>query len=135
MDGAALLGVAAGLRSMTPVAVLAAHDRLGGSSAARGALIAAGAGELVVDKLPGVPPRTAPPVLGGRIAVGAFLGARVAGPPGAAVGAAAAAAGAIGATRLRAALGRSLPLPDPLLGVVEDALAIGVAIVATRATA
>lgn len=129
---AAVLGVATGLRSMTPIAVLAARNRLGGSPAGRAALIAAGGGELLADKLPGVPPRTAPPVLGGRIAAGAFVGARVAGPLGAATGAVAAAAGAVGATRLRAAIGRSTALPDPLLGAVEDVLAVGAAVAATR---
>ncbi|MFZ0089518.1 MAG: hypothetical protein WAL63_08430, partial [Solirubrobacteraceae bacterium] len=51
-------------------------------------------------------------------------------------GAGAAAAGALATTyaseRLRAGVGTRVGLPDPVLGVIEDAVALGVALAATR---
>jgi uncharacterized membrane protein len=41
-------------------------------------------------------------------------------------------AGTFGAYRARAALGEATKVPDPLLGVAEDALAVAVAALATR---
>ena len=90
---AALLGAATGMRTCSGVGALALRRRLGGPRV-RLAIIASAAGELVIDKLPGVPPRIQPPQLAGRVGVGAFAGHRVAGPPGAAAGAAAALASA-----------------------------------------
>ena len=57
---AALLGVATGLRTFSGVGALALHGRLGGRRV-RPAIVAAAAGELAPDKLPGVPARTQPP--------------------------------------------------------------------------
>src|SRR5829696_3110482 len=86
---AALLGAATGMRTCSGIGALALRRRLG-SPRVRVAIIAATAGELVIDKLPGVPPRLQPPQLAGRMGTGAFAGHRVAGAPGAAAGAAAA---------------------------------------------
>ncbi len=54
------IGAVSGLRSMTGPALT--RIRAGGAPALVLPLLALG--ELVVDKLPGVPPRTAPPALG-----------------------------------------------------------------------
>ena len=66
----ALLGAAAGGRSMTPIAALTAGSR----GPVRLAASAAALGELVVDKLPGTPSRVSPAPLGGRLVLGALAG-------------------------------------------------------------
>jgi uncharacterized membrane protein len=85
-------------------------------------------GELVLDKQPKTPARTAPPSFGARIVLGAFSGAVIGtawGYPWSALG-----AGAIGAVlgtlggyqaraRLAAAHGRDLPI-----ALLEDAVAV-----------
>jgi uncharacterized membrane protein len=87
--------------------------------------LAAG-GEALADKLPAMPPRTSPLPLAGRGGLAAVAGAAVAqrhGQPAltpALAAAAAAVAGAVAATRLRAAVGARLPVPDALLGLAED---------------
>lgn len=128
---AALLGTAAGLRSATPFGVLALRGRLGGGGLRTAALTAA-AGELVADKLPVTPSRTSPPALGGRLASGAAAGGLLGGAAGAALGGACAVFGAVAGERTRATLGMRTGLPDPLVAVVEDALAVGLAVAATR---
>src|SRR6185436_15845106 len=71
---------ASGARTFSSPAALALHGRLGGGPLGRGALVAAGVGELVIDKLPGTPPRVQPPALAGRVASGAISGHCVADP-------------------------------------------------------
>jgi uncharacterized membrane protein len=66
---ASLLGASSGLRTFSGPAALALHGRLG-RGRARVAVIAAGAGELAFDKLPGAPARTEVPGLGGRLTTG-----------------------------------------------------------------
>jgi uncharacterized membrane protein len=132
LAGAALLGAADGMRTFAGPAALAARGRLLRGSPARFAVLAAAAGELVGDKTPMVPPRTSPPALVGRSASGAFTGHALAGAPGAAVGALAAAGSTFGAYRARKALGELTGLPDPVLGVAEDGLAFAAAALATR---
>jgi uncharacterized membrane protein len=129
---AAVLGAVVGLRSMTPFAVLALHDRLPGPPALRWLAIAGGAGELVGDKLPGTPPRTAPPALAGRLACGALVGAIVAGPIGAAAATVTAGLASFAGQRVRSALGTATGLPDPVIAVGEDALAVGLAVATVR---
>ena len=153
---AAALGWAAGMRSATPVAVLSrtlagSKPRIPqlarrrrqpaqvlASDRATTLLPLAAAGELVVDKLPVAPPRTSPPALAGRIASGALLGAAVAAArrsnpivP-ALVGAASAAASSFAMMELRSRAGEQFGLPDPAVAAVEDALAIGISVVAAR---
>ncbi|MDO8214163.1 hypothetical protein [Conexibacter sp. CPCC 206217] len=129
---AAVLGVTAGLRSMTPLAALALRGRVPGPPALKWVLLAAAAGELVGDKLPMTPARTSPPALGGRLASGAIAGALVAGPAGAAVGALAAGLGAYAGQYGRAALSGKTGWPDPVIAIGEDKLALGLAYVGTR---
>ena len=89
------------------------------------------AGELVVDKLPGIPPRTYPPALAMRLASGGLVGAAAAGVNrkrllgGALLGALAATAGAYGGFALRTWARSRYNLPDTLVGAVEDTLAVG----------
>lgn len=148
---AALLGFVAGLRSQLPHALLALAANRGvfaaGAPAPLGllrsrrtlaALGLAAAGELVVDKLPGTPSRTRPGPLGGRIAIGALVGAAVAQeagatvPAGAVLGAAGAAAGSFAGAAYRRVAAEATGLPDPVLALAEDATAVGLAAVALR---
>ncbi len=88
-------------------------------------------GELVGDKLPMTPNRTALLPLGGRAASGGLCGAAIfaAEDQPAAIGAAVGAAAAIASTFLTYTLRRSLvkatKLPDPVVAVTEDALMLG----------
>ncbi len=90
------------------------------------------AGELVGDKLPKTPSRLAPgPLLGRAVsggAVGYVLCRRAGQSPwlGTALGAGAAVLGAYGGYHARKALGETLHLPDAVVAVGEDALAIAV---------
>jgi uncharacterized membrane protein len=130
---AALLGAAAGLRTFTPVATLAARGRLRADANLRTATIIAAAGELIADKLPWTPARTAQLPSLGRIGSGAFCGWTLAGKRGALAGAAAAAASTqVGFRVRRAAAERTSKLHAALL---EDAVAIGVANLAAVMTA
>jgi len=89
------------------------------------------AGELASDKLPGIPDRTSAPPLLGRAMAGAVVGAIAAGrdrqPVGAAVGAGAAVAATFAGWFLRRELGRLTPVPDAVVALAEDALAVGLA--------
>ncbi|OBG79128.1 DUF4126 domain-containing protein [Mycobacterium sp. E2462] len=145
---ALLIGVVAGLRSLTAPAVVAWAAFLGwidlhGTWASWFANIITvvvvtilAVGELVMDKLPKTPARTVPPVFGARIVMGALAGAALGAWPHwtfTALG-----AGVIGAVlgtlggyqarkRLATVAGRDLPI-----ALLEDAVAIlgGFAIVA-----
>jgi uncharacterized membrane protein len=129
---AVLLGAAAGLRTFTPAATLAARGRLSLDANLRNTIVIAAAGELITDKLPWTPARTATLPSLGRIGSGAFCGWTVAGRRGALAGAAAAAASTqIGFRVRRAAAKRTSKLRAALL---EDAVAIGVANLATVVT-
>jgi uncharacterized membrane protein len=89
--------------------------------------------ELVVDKLPKTPSRTAPPGLIARIVTGGLTGACVAstGGPldkaalGALVGAAGGIVGCFGGYQARSRLVKSLGIPDIYVALVEDLIAIG----------
>ena len=93
-----------------------------------GLLALGAAGEAVADKMPGAPDRTAPFVLAGRIAMGALVGAAVAGRRhdglvGAAlVGAASAVASSHAMLAVRKAAAECLGALSA--GVAEDALAV-----------
>jgi uncharacterized membrane protein len=137
-----LIGVASGLRSQiglatvivgTPGATLPPALR---HRAVRPAVVALALGELVVDKLPTTPPRTAPLGLLGRVvtsALAAWLLAPGAGRPAvlrAATAATAAVGAAYGGLAARTALARRVP---PLAAaLIEDAVAANLAITALR---
>ena len=147
------LGLAAGLRSMTPPAVVAWAAHLGWleldgtplafltSPVARYLLLAALVGELVADKLPFTPSRTQPGSFVWRILSGALSGAAlVAGAEaslvaGAVLGGLGAVAGTLGGYRARTGRVRALRVPDYTIALGEDLVAVGGAILITAAAA
>ena len=98
------------------------------------------AGELVADKLPGAPNRTALPGLVGRTLAGIVCGATVYKASnkkpyiGAIVGGTAAVASTFACFYLRTAIAKNKFVPDAVIGGIEDVLAIagGVAITSDR---
>ncbi len=120
---AALAGFACGLRTFSAPLALALRGRLGG----RSFLAVAAAGELVGDKLPSVPSRTAPGPLALRLAAGALCGHVLAGRAGLAAGAAGAAAGSFAGQRARGLLSERTGKPDAVFAVAEDAVAYALA--------
>jgi uncharacterized membrane protein len=126
--GAFLLGVVAGLRTLTaPAALYLARGGVAGYVLAVAALA-----ELVVDMLPKTPPRTFPPGLIGRVVSGAFVGWMLCAWQGAApvagavVGVAGALIGTYGGKAVRLLLiERAGVVPAAL---IEDAVAIALAI-------
>ena len=149
---AGLLGIAAGIRSMTPLAFVSAAAATGrwqlrkkpvsflSDKKVALALAAAAAGEVVVDKLPFVPSRTAPPVWLWRIAMGGETGgvAGIAGDEtgviGALAGAGTAGAATYAAYRARLALQHQGRLPSPVAGLVGDALSLVLSLTAVLLT-
>jgi len=137
-----LIGVIAGLRTMTAPAVVAwAANRhwlnlhnsplsLMGSTAAVAVFTVLALGELVVDKLPSTPSRTKLLGLIGRSVLGALSGAAVAASgaqsiaPGAVLGVAGAIVGAFGGYEIRQRLVRALKVPDFVIALIEDTVAI-----------
>ncbi len=87
-DAALLLGLAVGLRTFSGPAALALRTRP--LDAPRRLLLLAAGGELVADKLPGIPSRLSRRGLRGRLLSSAISGRLAAGPRGAAASAAAA---------------------------------------------
>lgn len=137
-----LIGLFAGLRSLTPPAAVAWAVHLGWLRLARplalvGSLPAViilsvlAVTELVFDKLPNTPSRTAPPGLIARIVTGGFSGAcvSVGGGKSALVGAGLGALGGIvgcfGGYQARARLVKALRQPDFNIALLEDLIAIG----------
>ncbi|UFH56656.1 DUF4126 family protein [Spirosoma sp. KNUC1025] len=140
------IGLVAGMRSMTAPALvsyklshsttsLPSDSRLHFLASPRATTILGimAGGELIGDKLPNTPDRTAQPQLWGRIGSGALSGAALTeadGQPaeyGAVFGAIGAAAGTFAFFYLRQWLTHEKDLPDPLVALAEDALAIGTA--------
>jgi uncharacterized membrane protein len=138
-----LIGVVAGLRSLTAPAVVAwaAHRRwlqlrysplaFLHSRAAWIIFAALALAELVVDKLPATPGRTQPPGLIARFFTGGLSGAAlsVAGAHslalGAILGAIGGIVGAFTGYQVRTRLVSALKVPDFVIAVLEDAVAIG----------
>jgi uncharacterized membrane protein len=136
------IGLVAGLRSLTPPAVVAWAAHLGwvnlhgsplsfmGSPWAVGVFTLLALGELVADQLPSTPSRTAPVGLSARIVMGALTGAclGIAGGASAWVAALAGAvggiAGAFGGYQARAGLVRALRVRDVVIAIPEDLIAI-----------
>lgn len=141
---ALLIGIVAGLRAMTPLAVLAWGAMLGwinlvdaphgnwsswlGNIIAVVVLSILAVGELVTDQLPKTPSRKVPAQFGARIVVGALAGAVIGTPFGhifSAIGAGiiGAVLGTMGGAQVRGALatkfGKDLPA-----ALIEDAVAV-----------
>jgi uncharacterized membrane protein len=144
---ALLVGIAAGLRSMTPLGTLAAERNdaslRGGwknwpilsSPAGRVMLQASTVGEMVGDKMPFTPPRTDPGPIAGRMIFGAIAGTAIGtlgdGP---AVKASALAAGVVGSLAgsyggyaYRRGVTKATGLPDLPVALVEDIAAVLIA--------
>jgi uncharacterized membrane protein len=130
---ALLLGIAAGIRSIAPLAMLARHrsdaPRTAGwrnwpllrSRFGSGLLQAGWAGEFVMDKLPTTPSRLNPEPLAGRILLGSLAGLAIgteghgaaSRAGGALAGAAGAVIGAYGGYHARTLAVEATGLPDP----------------------
>jgi uncharacterized membrane protein len=137
------IGIVSGMRSLTAPAVTAwaahrnwlnlAGTRLAfmGSTAAVVIFTVLAIVELITDKLPSTPSRTAPVGLIARFLCGALSGASVgvsAGQsfaPGAILGAAGGLAGAFAGYQWRTDLVKALKVPDFVIALVEDAIAVG----------
>jgi len=137
------IGLVAGLRSMTAPAIVswAAHWKwldlqnsdlaFLGSTAAVYILAACAIGELVVDKLPNAPSRTAPLGLLARAVTGGLSGAALCATAnksvaiGAVLGAVGGVIGGFAGYELRTRLVRALSLPAFVVALLEDAVAIG----------
>ena len=137
-----LIGFFAGLRSLTPPAAVAWAVHLGWLKLARplaliGSLPAViilsllAITELIFDKLPSTPSRTAPPGLIARIVTGGFTGACItlgggrSAFVGAGLGLIGGIAGCFAGYHTRARLVKSLRQPDFNIALVEDLIAIG----------
>src|SRR3954468_13325056 len=150
------IGAVAGLRSMTaPAAVTwAAHERWISSpgrrfrflrrNSAASVISALALGELIADKLPFTPNRTAPSALAARILSGAACAAALSASYGsekkyvattAVVGGLAAVTGAFIGMTARRKLQQKLQVSDTAIAVAEDALAIGSGIWIVRSAA
>jgi uncharacterized membrane protein len=137
-----LIGVFCGLRSFTPAAVTAWAAHLGllrlvrplawvATAPAVGVFTLLALAELVADKLPSTPSRTAPVGLIARIVLGAFTGASIAMAgalslgAGAALGVVGSILGTYGGYQLRTRLVKALGAPDFVIALLEDLVAIG----------
>jgi len=138
--GAALLGTLAGMRSMAAPAVLGQLSRKGALTGVTsglalvskprfaGVVTILAVGELVADKLPITPNRTAVGPLLGRAFTGGISGAVLCSAKkrspwiGALIGAAAAVGAAYGTYELRRRAGRKFHVPDAVIALTEDVL-------------
>lgn len=102
------------------------------------ALNIAAVGELVADKLPFVPARTAPAGLAARVVSGALSGAAIAKANGsnvtlrALLGSAVSVAATYGFYYARKTAGNKTGIADPLIALVEDAIVVGVGLALVR---
>jgi uncharacterized membrane protein len=136
-----LIGVVAGLRSMTPPAVVSWAARLGrlhlentwlaflGFAVTPYILSALAIAELINDKLPKTPSRKTPVPFVGRIVSGALCGAALGAPSQALIGgllagALGGVAGTLGGYEFRARLVRAIGGHDLPIALLEDAVAI-----------
>jgi uncharacterized membrane protein len=141
-NSALLLGVTTGLRSMMAPALLSLsaqqpgadrHWLLASPKTARW-LTTMAAGELVFDKLPFVPNRISPASLSARLLIGAMCGAAVSRDDeagGALLGIAGALVSSFAGYWIRKGVDRVSGIPDALVGLMEDGVAIGTGLAAT----
>jgi uncharacterized membrane protein len=138
-----LIGVVCGLRALTAPAVTAWAAHLGWLNLANSPLrfmssmitvvffTLLACVELVTDQLPSTPARTKPAGLVPRILLGGLCGATVASAGGqslaigAVLGAVGGIAGAFAGYEVRTRLVKALGVPDFVIAVLEDAVAIG----------
>jgi uncharacterized membrane protein len=137
-----LIGFFTGLRSLTPTAATAWATHSGwlkvpsplswiGTTTAAVISTLLAPVELVTDKLPKTPSRTAPPGLIARILLGALSSASVASAGeegivlGAALGIVGALAGTYGGYQARTRLVKALGTPDFVIALLEDLVTLG----------
>lgn len=137
-----LIGVIAGLRSMTAPAAISWAARLGwlhlentplaflGFAATPYIVTVLAICELIADKLPKTPSRKAPAGFSGRLLTGALCGAAVGAPNGAmmvglVLGVVGAVGGTLGGYEFRSRLVRAIGGKDLPIALLEDAIAIG----------
>jgi uncharacterized membrane protein len=136
------IGAIAGLRSLTAPAVVAWAAQRGwlnlhgtalsfmGSAAAVAIFTILAIVELVADQLPSTPARTKPPGLIARILLGGLSGAAISlavgqsAAIGACLGAAGGVAGAFVGYQVRTGLVRALKVPDIVIALLEDLVAV-----------
>jgi uncharacterized membrane protein len=142
----ALLTFAGGLRSQVPFATLAAAAARGEFAKQTSGLVgllrrrdvqllcgAGAVGELVIDKLPITPSRLEPAGFAGRLMFGGIAGAifargnNCAPALGFAIGVAASGVGTYAGYHARSSIGHETGLPDPIVAVGEDVMAIAIA--------
>ena len=136
-----LIGVATGLRTLTPLAAVSWAARLGwlhlentwlaflGFAATPYILTVLGVGELINDKLPKTPSRKAPVPFAARIVVGALCGAALGAAGqmiigGLMAGALGGVAGTLGGYEFRSRLVRATGGKDLPIALLEDVIAI-----------
>jgi uncharacterized membrane protein len=144
---AVAIGFLTGLRCMTPIAVTAWSAHLGrlalrstqlsflGSVPTVAVFTLGALGELIVDKLPKTPARTATPGLVARFVLGGLCGAaltlasgQVGWLGGAILGAIGGICGAFAGYQVRTRLVKALGVPDFVIALAEDAVAIASAL-------
>jgi uncharacterized membrane protein len=147
-----LIGLLAGLRSLTPPAVVSWAAHLGllklqgflallATTAAVVILTVAALAELAADKSSRIPDRTSAPGLIARILTGGGMGVCIAAAGGEglfigmALGAAGAIAGAFAGYHARKRLVRGLKIPDYFIALLEDLVAIAGALCIVAAIA
>jgi len=140
---ALLIGIVAGLRSMTPLAAVSWAARLGwlhlentwlaflGFAATPYIVSLLAIGELINDKLPKTPSRKTPVPFAARIVVGALCGAALTARGkmiiGAVAGGIGAVAGTLGGYEFRKQLVAAIGGKDLPIALLENAVAIGAA--------
>jgi hypothetical protein len=130
LGAALLLGLGGGLRSFAPPVALAVHGRGPLAGPARFIAFGAAGGEVIADKLPQMPSRWSRRGLSLRLAFSSRGGRLLAGPPGAALAAAAALASAFAGSHARASV-HERPWQFAA-AVAEDALSYALVLTATR---
>ncbi len=137
------IGIVDGLRSLTAPAVVSWAARLKwldlqytwlaflGNAVTPYVFTVLAVGELIADKLPRTPSRKAPRGFAARVALGAFTGmtlcvaAQKSPGAGAALGGLGAVVGTLGGYEARTRLVKGLKVPDFVIALLEDAVAIG----------
>jgi uncharacterized membrane protein len=146
-----LIGVVGGLRTMTPLAFVAWAAHLGrlrlegtllsflGLPVTAWVFTVLALGELVGDKLPSTPARTRPGPFVARLVSGAMSGAAISAgtggslASGAVLGAIGAIAGTLGGYNARVRLVPALKVPDTVVALLEDLVAVGGALLIVAA--
>lgn len=121
------LGALAGMRSMVTPWLVTGRFK----SIIMPLLALLGVGELVADKLPGIPARIEPPALAWRAIMGAWVGSKLAAENnksrviGVLLGCAAAVTNAYAVYYLRRAIVENTDIPDFRVAITEDAIVLG----------